>query len=91
MSTPGEVSLELINYIGERIKSEAHAAAESAAYNGSFGDNGAGALTHTLRIYYLGFRRELPEEWKKYEQDYLHSKDPDYRRYLELKRKFEGK
>lgn len=90
MTRPGEVSQELLHYINACITTEAHDLAESAGYNGEMGDRGAGRLRKELEFYNAGFNRELPEEWKKYETAFKHSKDPDYAQFLKLKKKFES-
>ena len=90
MGRPGEVSLELVNYIGERIRADAAKAREDAGMGGYHHDGGAGQMHADLSLYFEGFNRTLPKKWEQYEKDFRFSKDPEYPKFLELRKKFEG-
>jgi hypothetical protein len=58
----------------------------TAGFYGSFDDGGASVLESQVKFYEYGARGIIPPEWKKYENKL----DPEYSKYLELKKKFEG-
>jgi hypothetical protein len=69
------------------VLEDAHSKREGAAFMGERGDRGASTLEMQVRFYKYGLNAELPTEWVKYSAQL----DPEYKQYLELKKKFEGR
>jgi hypothetical protein len=57
-----------------------------ASQAGGFGDNGASRLREQVAFYNYGRYGIIPQEWGKY----TNKLDPEYQKYLELKKKFGG-
>jgi hypothetical protein len=68
----------------ELVLKEAKNREMSAAYGGERGDGGARILRAQVEIFRAGLDGRIPDEWKSYEKQL----DPEYKRYLELKKKF---
>lgn len=68
----------------EIVMKEATNREMSAAYGGERGDRGASILRGEVEMYKAGMEGRVPDSWKKYEKQL----DPEYKRYLELKKKF---
>lgn len=60
-----------------------------AGFAGSWGDNGASNITDAVRIWRDGLSRNIPKELAKYARQAERNADSDYKKYLELKRRFE--
>ena len=66
--------------------------AVSAAYNGSWGDDGASKIVNDLSIFLEGIQFASTGKTKLYAEfikEYNAKKDPEYEQYLALKAKFE--
>lgn len=59
-------------------------AREDAGYGGRHDDGGASRLEDQVKFYNYGRAGAIPAEWKPYAKHL----DPDYQKYLELKKKF---
>jgi hypothetical protein len=84
-----QMTQEFLNYVSGRLRSEAYNARENAGWSGSYGDGGASSIESSIEMYEKGFRKEIPEGWKEYLEDFEKSKDPEYSKYIQLKNKFE--
>lgn len=61
----------------------------SAGLSGSYSDGGARLLRDEVEFYKMGRDGIVPPQWKIHISNFQREKDPDYTKYLELKRKFE--
>lgn len=66
------------------VKIEAENRKSAAAFNGEFGDGGAGVLLAQVKYFEMGRDGVYPKEWEKYKRHI----DPEYQEYLRLKSKF---
>lgn len=57
----------------------------NAGFSGAYDDGGATRLRDAVKYYKYGCEMIVPPEWKQY----LIKLDPEYEKYLELKKKFE--
>jgi len=73
----------------ERIK-KAEDARTSAAYSGSMTDGGCHLNLEALKAFAYGWNHEFPPEWEGDVKKKENEQDPDYKKYLELKKRFEG-
>lgn len=69
------------------ILAEADRLEESAAASGGWGSGGTDRLREQVKYYKYGMNCSIPSEWKSYQVQL----DPEYQKYLELKKKFESK
>lgn len=74
-----------IKKLTEIILEEANRKESNAAFNGGMNDGGAGRLREQVQFFIHGYNLSIPPEWKKF-KDQL---DPEYQKYLQLKKKFE--
>lgn len=72
------------------IKAKAEELRTGAAYAGSWGDNGAGDLLTKLQYWIAGLNGRIPEGFLGYAKEVEQISDPDWEKYQELKKKFEG-
>ena len=77
-------SIDQIHKLFEIVLAEAAQAEENAAFNGGMGDRDASRLRDQVKFYKYGMNCSIPSEWKSYEVQL----DPEYEKYLELKKKF---
>lgn len=81
----GTITLtELVHYILDQT----HRAREDAGYGGEMGDRGASATENQLLIFIHGLRQELPSIWEPVIAEAVKHRDPEYHKYLQLKKKF---
>ena len=78
-------------FIIEFILKKAHQLKEDAGYVGRMDDGGAGRLEDQVKFYQYGVTGEFPSEWIYYRKEFEKENDPQYKTYLELKKKFETK
>lgn len=60
-----------------------------AGMNGRYDDDGASLLETQVEYFRYGSTGVLPPAWAKYEKQALTESDPEYQKFLELKKKFE--
>ncbi len=63
--------------------------ANDAAYGGHHHDGGGGRIKSEAEFYLMGMNGEVPKEWEKDWKQLQKESDPDYEKYLSLKKKFE--
>jgi hypothetical protein len=68
---------------------EADGVEKSAAYNGSMSDGGASTMRCMAIAYEAGLRREVPYFLEPFIKKVNRETDPEYAKFLELKKKFE--
>jgi hypothetical protein len=61
----------------------------NAGYSGDGGDGGAREIENSIKIYKAGMEGTLPDVWIGYWKEFQMENDPEYAKYLELKKKFE--
>ena len=66
----------------------AHNVREDAGYAGSWSDNGASRLESDVKTWHAGLEGKIPESLKGYWVEFERSLDPEYSKFLELKKKF---
>jgi len=64
---------------------------DDAGHSGAHDDGGAGALEREIAAYRAGMAKDVPSFWNTDLEQFLREKDPDYVKYLELRRRFEGR
>ena len=74
----------MIDKLIEIVLTAAADARESAGYGGRMDDGGASRLEDQVKFYNYGRNGIVPPEWETYKKEL----DPEYQRYLELKKKF---
>lgn len=84
------INVELVNYIEKRVKDLADDLEMNAAYSGSMSDGGASRKRENLEFWISGIRQEIPKQYAQLADEFERKKDPEYEKYLELKKKFEG-
>jgi hypothetical protein len=62
---------------------------EAAGFNGAMHDGGAREIEAQIRIYEAGQKGVMPEAWVEFQREFDRATDPEYTKYLELKKKFE--
>lgn len=62
----------------------------SAGYSGSWSDGGCAQMLDALRLFAYGWNHEFPPEWRNTIKQQENEKDPEYEKFLELKKRFEG-
>lgn len=58
---------------------------DDAGYEGGMNDGGASRLREQVKFFMYGFNLVVPPEWREFQVQL----DPEYQKYLELKKKFE--
>lgn len=81
---------ELVNYIEKRVNDIADDLEMNAAYGGHMGDGGASRKRENLEFWLSGVRQDVPKHYAEIVSEFERKKDPEYQKYLELKKKFEG-
>ena len=76
---------EIIKYINAALD-DAKQRREDAGMGGYHTDGGASQIEENVRFYKLGLNKSIPIEWKQL----VEKKSPEYKLYLDLKRKFEN-
>lgn len=71
------------------IRAKAQELRNSAAYGGDWGDKGAGNLLINLQCWIDGLNGRIPEGFLGYAKEIEQTSDPDWKKYQELKKKFE--
>ena len=84
------INVELVNYIEKRVNDLADDLEMNAAYSGSMSDGGASRKRENLEFWISGIRQEIPKQYAQLADEFERKKDPEYEKYLELKKKFEG-
>lgn len=89
-------SLEIADMMTDLVLTEAKNAEMEAGYGGRMDDGGASDLRRQVLAYRAGWNQEVPQGWTEFYKQALRvyqqrqrEKDPDYKKYLELKNKFE--
>jgi hypothetical protein len=77
-----------ISKIIQLVLAEANSRRLDAGYGGRMDDGGASALETQVAYFNYGRTDTLPPEWIKFEKQAIAEADPDYKKYLELKKKF---
>lgn len=80
----------LVNYIEKRVNDIADNLEMNAAYSGSMSDSGASRKRENLEFWISGIRQDVPKQYAQLSDEFERKKDPEYEKYLELKKKFEG-
>lgn len=83
------ITLEQIELLLQALEEDAKSREVDAGYSGSWGDNGAGALRDKIAIYRHGMAKTIPPEWTRLAREIIKQEDPEYKKFLELKKKFE--
>lgn len=60
-----------------------------AGMGGRHDDGGARILRQQISFYQMGRNGTIPSDWERYANELKNEKDPEYAKYLELKKKFE--
>lgn len=84
------INVELVNYIEKRVNDLADDLEMNAAYSGSMSDSGASRKRENLEFWLSGVRQDVPKQYAQLANEFERKKDPEYQKYLELKKKFEG-
>jgi hypothetical protein len=84
------VSLELLEFIQDKIKQEADLIDENAAYSGRQ-DLDSSDIRYRLQVYLRGYEKTLPTEWVRYRTEFENLRNPEYAEYLRLKAIFDTK
>ena len=84
------INVELVNYIEKRVNDLADDLEMNAAYSGSMSDGGASRKRENLEFWLSGVRQDVPKQYAQLVKEFESKKDPEYQKYLELKKKFEG-
>ena len=84
------INVELVNYIEKRVNDLADDLEMNAAYSGSMSDGGASRKRENLEFWLSGIRQDVPKQYAQLADEFERKKDPEYQKYLELKKKFEG-
>jgi len=61
----------------------------NATYSGKSHDGGKNELLKQIECFQAGLNRKTPECWNAFTKQYNKENDPEYKKYLELKKKFE--
>lgn len=83
------ISRDVIDKALEKYRNSADSAEQSAAYNGSMHDGGAGLMRAQAIAYEDGLDGKIPSFLMPFIKQINREEDPDYRKYLELKGRFE--
>ena len=86
---PDELKATLVKEIVRLVRKEANRLIISAASSGLPHDNGAKHLKELAEYWEAGFKGLIPDGFDPYLKQYKKTQDPDYSKYLELKKKFE--
>lgn len=86
---------KLLDKVIELRLADAESARLSAAYGGAYHDGGSGNLLNQVKFFNYGRNGTFPPEWnetlKKAKKILLQEENSvEYRKFLELKKKFEG-
>lgn len=73
-----------IKKLTEIILKNAKRCEEDAGFGGRMDDGGAQRLRDQVKFFMYGYEMITPPEWKSYQVQL----DPEYEKYLELKKKF---
>ena len=71
------------------VRQKAEEKRKTAGYNGSWDDGGAGNLENIADAFECGLSGMIPNCLKSLHKEFLRTQDPEYQKYLDLKRKFE--
>jgi hypothetical protein len=83
-----------LSIIVEAVLTSAGNKSLNAGYSGSHGDDGAGASVEALKAFLSGYSMAKGSGAGKYQtilDQHNQENDPEYQKYLELKKKFEKK
>ncbi len=83
-----------VRIIVEAVLTSAGNSSLNAGYSGSHSDNGAGASVEALKAFLSGYSMAKGSGAGKYQEildQHNQENDPEYKKYLELKKKFEKK
>ena len=80
--------MENINEFLEFLRRKATKLQDDAGYNGRHDDGGASHIRDMIDVYIAGMSQQLPENWKRYYEEFQKEGDPEYQEYLRLKNKF---
>lgn len=80
--------MKLIDKVIELVLRDARNRKESAGFSGRWDDGGASTLETQVEYYNYGRAGTVPPAWAKFVQQADRESDPEYAKYLELKRKF---
>jgi hypothetical protein len=61
---------------------------DDAGFSGAMNDGGQRALENEIFAYKCGQEGTIPLNWMEYIRDFKRLNDPEYTKYLELKKKF---
>lgn len=82
---------DMVTELVKQKMKEAEKKRLSAAYGGSWGDGGCSRTLDALRLFAYGWNHEVPPEWESIIKQKENERDPEYEKFLELKKKrFEG-
>jgi thiamine kinase-like enzyme len=82
---------ELLSKVLAIVKEDIENRRTIAAYNGERSDGGAGHIQRELDVFLAVVNGHFPPTWKSYIEKAKQEGDPEYEKYLELKKKFGGK
>jgi hypothetical protein len=77
-----------VNKIIVLVRREAANRRDSAGYSGRWDDGGASTLETQVEYFNYGRAGTLPPEWAKFALQVSNEADPEYAKYLELRKKF---
>ena len=83
---------DLIDIIQTSIEQAARSAEDGAGFSGGWGDGGAGQMRDKLSFWLDGYNFAVTGETEKYGhiiKKHYRDLDPEYKLYLDLKKKFE--
>lgn len=72
------------------LRRKANTLQENAGYSGDNTDGGARILIQQVEIYEAAMSKTIPDCWRKDYDAFVKQTDPEYAKYLELKKKFES-
>lgn len=82
------ITAEEFDYILKKVLLDVKNRREDAAYNGEWGDRGAGELEKRLNDFVLILQGTLPDFISKTVDELRQANDPEYQQYLKLHAKF---
>ena len=94
MDNQSEINDQRARLIESAVRTSAENARDSAGFSGGWGDGGAGAMTEKLNAWLDGYNFAKTGKTLMYYhiiEEHERMIDPDYQKYLELKKKFETK
>lgn len=82
-----EVDIEVVL---KKILDAAEKKRLDAGMGGAWNDGGASELERQVEIFRCGMEEVIPQIWMEYAKEIRNAADPEWEKYQQLKKKFEG-